>query len=295
MKHTVLVTGAKGQLGSEIKKLAGNYQQLQFIFTDVDELDITNAFDIKAFLKSRKIDYIINCAAYTAVDKAESEIELAEKINILAVKNLTDIASELKIKFIHTSTDYVFDGKNYKPYKENDIPNPQSKYGITKLKGEEEALKYENSMIVRTSWLYTSFGNNFVKTMIKLGNEREELRVVCDQAGTPTYARDLARAILEITNNTSNNTLPFVPGIYHYSNEGICSWYDFAKEIMVLTNTSCNIIPIESKDYPTPARRPSYSVLNKDKIKTTYKIDIPYWKDSLIECLQVMNSQNTSK
>ncbi|MBN1180755.1 MAG: dTDP-4-dehydrorhamnose reductase [Bacteroidales bacterium] len=291
MNYNILVTGSNGQLGSEIQNLSKLFPELDFTYTDINQLDILNSFDLEVFFKNKKFDYIVNCAAYTAVDKAESEPDIAEAINTTAVKNLIKFASQKNARFIHTSTDYVFDGKNHRPYTENDTPNPQSKYGITKLKGEAEALKYEQTMIIRTSWLYSSYGNNFVKTIRRLGNERDTLKVVYDQAGTPTYAKDLAKAIIHIISDTANNSRKFIPGIYHYSNEGICSWYDFAVEIISQSSIHCKIIPIESKDFPTPAKRPFYSVLNKSKIKETYELVIPYWKDSLIECLNIMNSQ----
>lgn len=276
----VLVTGANGQLGNEFRILAKD-SNLSFIFTDVAELDITNSSAISLFLTQNKIDYIINCAAYTAVDKAETDIELATLINSKAPELLAIESKKRNIKFIHVSTDYVFDGKNYKPYIETDIVSPQSVYGNTKLQGELNALRENsNTIIIRTSWLYSSFGNNFVKTMIRLGNEKDSLGVIFDQVGTPTYAKDLAQTILTIISSD------FIPGIYHYSNEGACSWFDFAKEIHDLTKINCNVNPIETKDYPTPASRPHYSILNKSKIKNTYNIQIPHWKESLKKCIE---------
>lgn len=281
----ILVTGSNGQLGNEFRELALQSTH-SFIFTDVAELDISDLLAISNFIKENPVHYIINCAAYTAVDKAESEIETAKLINATAPENLAAICKSNSIKFIHISTDYVFDGKNYKPYVETDIVNPQSVYGSTKLLGENLALQANNkTMIIRTSWLYSSFGNNFVKTMIRLGKEKESLGVIFDQIGTPTYAGDLAKTIISIVDSIEFSNTEFIPGIYHYSNEGACSWYDFAKEIHELTKVNCNVIPIETKDYPTPACRPHYSVLNKSKIKSTYNITIPHWKESLITCI----------
>ncbi|MCK4440804.1 MAG: dTDP-4-dehydrorhamnose reductase [Sulfurovaceae bacterium] len=279
----ILVTGSKGQLGSEIKALSSNYPY-NFFFTDKEALDITKQESIKNFIKNNNINTIINCAAYTAVDRAESEIELANEINHLAVNYLAQISKEQNIKLIHISTDYVFDGKNFKPYIERDSTNPQGIYGQTKLDGEKalQNINPKNSIIIRTSWVYSSFGSNFVKTMLRLGKEKENLGVIFDQVGTPTYAKDLAQTILDILSQIENNRVE----IYNYSNEGVLSWYDFAKEIMKISKIECNIYPIETKEYPTPAKRPHYSLLNKSKIKSTFNINIPYWKDGLDDCLK---------
>ncbi len=281
--YNILVTGSKGQLGNEIQKLASSYPSIKFYFTDVEELDITDVEQLDKFFIENKIDFIINCAAYTAVDKAETDRKLADLINVTAVKYLAEISKKFKTTLIHISTDYIFDGRNYKPYVETDRPNPISYYGQTKLNGEIQIEKYAgNAIIIRTSWLYSGFGNNFVKTMIKYGNERDSLKVVADQVGTPTYAGDLAKAILKIIPKLKNiNEIE----IYNFSNEGAISWYDFAEAIMKLKNINCKIIPIESKDYPTPAPRPFYSILNKAKIKNDFSIEIPYWLDSLEKCL----------
>ena len=281
---SILVTGANGQLGKEIQNLASDIEKFNFIFTDVDDLDITNEASLSNFFDKNSIDYIVNCAAYTAVDKAETDIELCNKINSIAVKNLVSFAEEYNVNFITISTDYVFDGTNYKPYTESDKTSPNSIYGASKLTGETEALKYEKSIIIRTSWLYSHYGANFIRTMLNLAETRNELNVIYDQIGTPTYAADLAEAIIEIIRYSENNS--FMAGIYNYSNEGVTSWYDFAKTIFRLTNTNCKVIPIETKDYPTPAARPHYSVLNKSKIKNTFNLFIPYWEDSLAECLK---------
>ncbi len=280
----ILITGSKGQLGSELKKLEGLFQNSSIDFTDVDVLDITDLNAISDFCSQKQYRYIINCAAYTAVDKAESETELAHKINVDAVRNLVESAKINKSFLIHVSTDYVFAGQNFLPYKEEDPISPQSVYGKTKADGEAEALKYENSCIVRTSWLYSSFGNNFVKTILRLSKERETLTVIFDQIGTPTYAGDLAKAIISIVNYQEANSAK--PGIYHFSNEGVCSWYDFALEIAQLSGAKAKILPIETKDYPSPTQRPFYSVLNKSKIKNTFGIEIPHWKESLQICLK---------
>ena len=284
----ILVTGSNGQLGSEIKELSKNYSY-NFFFTDRNNIDITSKDNIKAFCQTNNINVIINCAAYTAVDKAESDVENADLVNRKAVKKLALVSEELNIKLIHISTDYVFDGKNFKPYCEEFQTNPQGVYGKTKLDGENEMrdINPKNSIIIRTSWVYSSFGNNFVKTMLRLGKEKKELGVIFDQVGTPTYARDLALTILDIIPQINNDKVE----IYNYSNEGVLSWYDFAKEIMKMAKLNCKINPIETFQYPTPAKRPHFSLLNKNKIKSTFNIEIPYWKDSLDECLKIMEER----
>ena len=284
----VLVTGSNGQLGSEIRELSADYHY-NFFFTDKDALDIANPHLINVYINKHSINIIINCAAYTAVDKAESEQELADKINHQAVRYLAQISKEKNIKLIHVSTDYVFDGKNYKPYNEDDKTNPNGVYGQTKLDGEKamQEINPKNSIIIRTSWVYSSYGNNFVKTMLRLGKERDELGVIYDQVGTPTYARDLAKTILNILPKIKNEKVQ----IYNYSNEGGLSWYDFAKEIMRMAKLTCNINPIETKEYPTPAQRPHYSLLNKSKIKKEFNLTIPFWKDSLDACLKKMGER----
>ncbi|PIP53855.1 MAG: dTDP-4-dehydrorhamnose reductase [Bacteroidetes bacterium CG23_combo_of_CG06-09_8_20_14_all_32_9] len=287
----ILITGANGQLGSEIREQSKDFSILKFIFTDIQELDITDSLKLKNFFNSNEIKYIVNCAAYTAVDKAETDKKNAEKINVIAVSNLIKFATNFRIKFIHISTDYVFDGNANTPYTESAKTNPKSVYGLTKLKGETEVLRYSQSVIIRTSWLYSSFGNNFVKTMLKLGTDREEIGVVYDQIGCPTYARVLANVILQIISNTEKKTDAFKPGIYHFANNGVCSWYDFAIEIMKLSNLKCEVHPIETKDFPTPAKRPAYSVLNKSKIVQTFNIEIPYWRDSLEYCMNLLKNK----
>jgi dTDP-4-dehydrorhamnose reductase len=282
----VLVTGSKGQLGSELKDLVSDEN---FYFTDRDTLDIADKEAVENFCKENSIDTIINCAAYTAVDKAEEDVENAEKINHLAVKYLAEVAKENGIKLVHVSTDYVFDGENFKPYVESDATNPNGVYGSTKLAGEEAIKKVNphNTIIIRTSWVYSSFGANFVKTMLRLGKERDALGVIFDQVGTPTYAKDLAQAILDILPKIKSETVE----IYNYSNEGVLSWYDFAKEIMKMAKIACKVNPIETKAYPTPAKRPHYSLLNKAKIKETFNIEVPYWKDGLNDCLRKMGER----
>ena len=284
----ILVTGSNGQLGSEIKELSKDYNY-NFFFTTRDDIDITNEENIREFCQKNSINVIINCAAYTAVDKAESDEINADLVNRKAVKKLALVSQELNIKLVHISTDYVFDGKNFKPYCEEYKTNPQSIYGKTKLDGENEIIKInpKNSIIIRTSWVYSSFGNNFVKTMLRLGKEKESLGVIFDQVGTPTYAKDLAKIILEILPKIKNEKVQ----IYNYSNEGVLSWYDFAKEIMKMAKLNCKINPIETHQYPTPAKRPHYSLLNKSKIKSAFNIEIPYWKDSLDRCLTQMGER----
>ncbi|MCT7593178.1 dTDP-4-dehydrorhamnose reductase [Aliarcobacter butzleri] len=281
--YNILVTGSNGQVGSEIKELSSNYNY-NFFFTTRDDIDITSKDSIKEFCQTNSINVIINCAAYTAVDKAQSDIENADLVNRKAVKKLSIVAKELNIKLIHISTDYVFDGKNFKPYVEEFQTNPQSVYGKTKLDGENELLDINplNSIIIRTSWVYSYYGNNFVKTMLRLGKEKEELGVIFDQVGTPTYAAHLAKTILDIVPQIENSKVE----IYNYSNEGVLSWYDFAKEIMKMAKLNCKINPIETFQYPTPAKRPHFSLLNKSKIKSKFNLEIPYWKDGLDDCLK---------
>jgi dTDP-4-dehydrorhamnose reductase len=279
----ILVTGSNGQLGSELQKLSDNTSG-NFIFTDIDTLDITDYPSLEKFCLSHNFKIIINCAAYTAVDKAESDTDKAYAINCTAVKNLTQVARLLDATLIQISTDYVFDGAANTPYSETDAINPISVYGKTKAAGEKEALLYDKSVIIRTAWLYSTFGNNIVKTILKLSKERNSLGFVFDQTGTPTYAEDLAKAILTIVDDTFKEGTK--AGIYHFSNEGVCSWYDVAYEIIHYTNNkNCSIKPIETHEYPTPAKRPAYSVLNKQKIRNTFGIKIPHWRDSLQKCL----------
>ncbi len=285
---TILITGSKGQLGSEMQEAATRFQSFNYIFTDIDELDICDKTALLNFIKTNYVNTIINCAAYTAVDKAETETELCYKINSLAVKNIAEVARENNLNVVHISTDYVFDGSKNVPYTEEMEVCPATVYGKSKLEGENELLKIcQNAVIIRTSWLYSTFGNNFVKTMIKLGTERDSLGVIYDQVGTPTNAADLADTILKVLSSET-----FIPGIYHYSNEGVCSWYDFTKTIHKMANISCDVSPIETKDYPTPTPRPHFSVLNKSKIKTNYGISIPHWEESLEICINKLTCNN---
>jgi dTDP-4-dehydrorhamnose reductase len=288
----ILVTGAYGQLGNEVRILSANYPDYNFMFTDVDSLDITDKNELIDFVTGNDIRYIINCAAYTAVDKAEDDAELCEKINATAVKNLGLAAAEAGAGIIHVSTDYVFDGTSCRPYSEDMPTKPCSVYGKTKLKGEKNLLKVcPNAIVIRTAWLYSPFGNNFVKTMIKLGSERESLNVIFDQVGTPTYALDLADAILKAMDQTID-TDHEKGGVYHFSNEGVCSWYDFTIKIHEIAGIkTCKVNPIETKDYPTKAARPHYSVLNKSKIKQTFNITIPHWEASLKDCIKELSEQ----
>lgn len=269
-----LITGSNGQLGTELSKLLP-----EALLTDVADLDITDEAAVKAYVENHEVDTIINCAAYTAVDKAEDDEELAAKINIDGPRNL----AKSGVKVVHISTDYVFDGLGHKPYQPEDAAHPVSVYGRTKLAGEQEVLRYaKEAVIIRTAWLYSPYGNNFVKTMRRLGAERESLNVVADQIGTPTYAADLAAAIARILPqmNVANK------GVYHFTNEGVCSWYDFARKVMELSGLDCKVKPIPSSAYPTKATRPFYSVLDKSKIKQTFNIEIEHWEEGLKRCLK---------
>lgn len=282
----ILVTGANGQLGNELRRAIVNHEpNLNFIFTDVAELDITNLAAVEQFVQDNEIKYIVNCAAYTAVDKAEDDIELCYKINRDAVKNLGIAASNNKAKVIHVSTDYVFDGTGTRPYVETDPVSPKSVYGKSKQEGEAALMEAcPESVIIRTAWLYSIFGNNFVKTMIRLGQERDSLNVVADQTGTPTNAADLAHAIVRILDYSEAHE--FKSGIYHYSNEGVTTWYDFTVQIHKDAGiTTCKVSPITTDQYPTRASRPQYSVLDKTKIKNAFSIEIPQWEDSLKVCV----------
>ena len=284
----LLITGAYGQLGNEMRVALERYPHLESIFTDVDTLDITDKNAVDAFVALHQPNVLINCAAYTAVDKAEDDLALCYKINCDAVRNLGEVAQAHGMTVIHVSTDYVFDGTNHIPYTEDMAVSPTNVYGKSKLAGERELRKAcPGAIIIRTSWLYSGFGNNFVKTMLKLGNERSQLKVIFDQIGTPTYAADLADAMLQIIDSGK-----FVPGIYHFSNEGVCSWYDFTKMIFKLAHVECEVLPIESKDYAVRTPRPHYSVLNKSKLKSTYNQAIPYWMDGLERCLHVLLSES---
>ena len=281
----ILITGANGQLGNEMRVLSAEYPEYAYFFTDVAELDICDEQAVMEFVQANDIHVIVNCAAYTAVDKAEENVELCTKLNADAVGYLAKAAEACGAEFIQISTDYVFDGTAHVPYRESASTCPNSVYGHTKLAGEQNALtRCSRSMVIRTAWLYSTFGNNFVKTMIRLGHERDSLGVIFDQVGTPTYARDLARAIFVAIRQG------VVPGVYHFSNEGVCSWYDFTKAIHRLAGiTHCKVKPLHTEEYPTLAKRPHYSVLDKTKIKKIYNTEVPYWEDSLKECIDALS------
>lgn len=278
----ILVTGAKGQLGNELREVLEAEKPGVTTYVDIDELDITDRGAVEAFVRNNDYTHIINCAAYTAVDRAEEEKMQCAAINIDGAANLARIAAEEGIKIIHISTDYVFDGKAYRPYTESDKVNPTSHYGTTKRKGETALLGLNpEAVIIRTGWLYSPFGHNFVKTILRLSDSKQPLRVVCDQIGTPTYGADLAKAIYMIIFSRQ-----WHPGIINFSNEGVCSWYDFAVAIQRIGGiTDSKIIPVLSDEYPTLAERPHYSVLDKSKYRATYSADIPHWEESLARCI----------
>jgi len=283
----VLITGSNGQLGSEIKELAANYKKIDFFCKDLPDLDICNFNLLQSFIIDNKINAVINCAAYTAVDKAEEDEIIAKKVNLEGVLNLVNALQTVNGKLIHISTDYVFNGDHFLPYKESDSVSPIGVYGKTKREGELAVINSTlDAIVIRTSWLYSSYGNNFVKTMLRLGKKNESLGVIFDQVGTPTYARDLAKTCLEILCGENSVNISNNGNLYHYSNEGVASWYDFAISIMELGGANCKVNPIQTKDYLTLAKRPQYSVLNKSKIKTDFKIIIPYWRDSLKDCIE---------
>lgn len=288
-KKTILITGANGQLGREMRRVLDGDIFVNAIYTDVEELDITDALAIDKCLASNTVDYIVNCAAFTAVDAAESNVELCTKLNVEAPSLLANAAKKHGARLIHISTDYVFDGTNCRPYREDDTVCPTSVYGSTKAEGERRILEVapDTSIIIRTSWLYSPHGKNFVKTMLSLGRDKEQLRVVCDQVGTPTFALDLASVV-----KTFIDCEEWHPGIYHFSNEGAISWYDFTIAIHRLAGiTTCHVQPCMSDEYPTPARRPHYSVLDKSKIKATLGIEIPHWEESLTLCINQLTCQ----
>jgi len=289
----ILVTGSNGQVGKELQSLATTYPDFRFIFVDIEDLDITNAEAVYDFVNKNNFQYIINCAAYTAVDKAEDNKKIAHAVNVIGAKNLAQAAIPRNVQLIHISTDYVYHNDVNRPLVETDTTNPQSVYADTKLEGDRIVQTLlPASMILRTSWVYSSFGHNFVKTMLRLGKERDSLGIVFDQIGTPTYAHDLAKAMLDIISKNENGDLDSgkMSGIFHYSNEGITCWYDFAKSIFRIENIDCNVSAIETVAYPTPASRPPFSVLNKKKIKETFGITIPHWEESLAECLKLLKN-----
>ena len=286
----ILVTGSNGQLGSEIRDLETNYNGFNFYFTGSIDLDICNSVTLEHYINDNKIEAVINCAAYTAVDKAEEEAELAKKVNSEGVLNLVNAVAKVNGKLIHISTDYVFDGNSFLPYQESDEVNPIGVYGNTKRRGELAVINADiDGIVIRTSWLYSAYGNNFVKTMLRLGNERDELGVIFDQVGTPTNASDLAKTCLDILIYNKRANINSKGNLYHFSNEGVASWYDFSVAIMALGKVDCHVKPIETKDYPTTAKRPHFSVLNKSKIKKDFEIEIPFWRDSLVICISKLN------
>jgi dTDP-4-dehydrorhamnose reductase len=282
----VLVTGGKGQLASCIKDIAPNLKEHHFIYVDIDVLDITSASEVRAFFDTNNIDFCVNCAAYTNVDKSENEQDIAAKVNVDGVKHLAESCKDHNAKFIQISTDFVFDGKSSLPYLEEDSTKPLGSYGLTKLNGELAILDtLKEHFILRTSWLYSEYGHNFCKTMLRFAKERNVLSIVSDQVGTPTYAGDLAEVIIKIIAEDNK-----AYGVYHYSNEGVASWYDFAKAIFDLSDSNIELHPIRSEAYPAPAKRPSFSVMDKSKIKNSFDITIPYWRDSLVGCLRKLKS-----
>ena len=288
----ILVTGSNGQLGSEIKDVSASYKSFRFFFMDLPALDICNSGQLDIFIAKNKIDTVINCAAYTAVDAAEENAVIAEQVNGAGVLNLVHALAKVKGKLIHISTDYVFDGNGFLPYQESDKTNPMGVYGKTKRNGELAVINGDiDGIVIRTSWLYSAYGTNFVKTMQRLGKERNELDVIYDQLGTPTNASDLAKTCLDILFYSKETNINAKGNVYHYSNEGVASWYDFAKAIMELGKIDCEVIPIETKDYPTAAKRPHFSVLNKAKIKNDFEIEIPYWRASLAQCISKLNQE----
>ena len=289
--QNILVTGGNGQVGSELQVVAKNQSSYQFFFTDAADLDITNQAAVIDFFTKKKIATCINCAAYTAVDHAENAPEIAKKINVDGAENLALACVQNGAKLIHLSTDYVYHNQQNTPFKEGDATNPQGVYAQTKLDGDLVALKTNpDTLILRTSWVYSSFGNNFVKTMLRLGRERDSLSVVFDQIGTPTYAKDIAEVVFKIIQLIDNQQIDHKKwrGVFHYSNEGVTSWYDFAQAIFTLENIDCQLAPIESVQYPTPAKRPPFSVLNKGKIKAVFGVQIPHWRRSLENCLELL-------
>ena len=289
MMSIILVTGASGQLGSEIRERSGRYSGYTFVFTDTGELDITDSKATASFIAELSPSWIINCAAYTAVDKAEDDEETATLINAGGVENIVSALTGSDCRLIHISTDYVFDGTSPVPYLENDTPSPDSAYGRSKLAGEKAAMDWPQTVIIRTSWLYSSYGNNFVKTILNKAGSSPSINVVFDQTGSPTYAADLASAILEIISGVIQNRHVFVPGIFNYSNEGVCSWYDLAREIVTAAGSECEVIPVRSSAYPSKVRRPAYSVLDKTRIRESYNITIPHWRTSLNNCISKIN------
>jgi dTDP-4-dehydrorhamnose reductase len=286
---TILVTGSNGQLGNEIKDRAAKYPDFRFLFTDLAELDITRQDALDNYFRKHVPDYLVNCAAYTAVDKAESDRDTAFLVNSKATELIHNCCNRYGSRLIHISTDYVFDGIKKTPYSEEDKTNPQSVYGESKLKAEQ-AISIKQHIIIRTCWLYSAYGNNFVKTVLRLGRERDKLRIVNDQTGCPTWAGDLAGSILEIIEKSDKGT--FLPGIYHYSNQGMCTWYELACKTLAYVGIKTPVEPILTSEYPLPAKRPAYSVLDTQKIIQAYRLQIPHWEESLKRCLDEIKVSN---
>ncbi|WP_291859869.1 dTDP-4-dehydrorhamnose reductase [Marinilabilia sp.] len=288
--NKILIIGREGQLGSTFHEQTRELSWADFSYTTVDTLNLMDSSAICSFFKDKKFDYLINCAAYTAVDRAETEPAVAWRLNAEAPKELAEEATRMNARFIHISTDYVFGGEHSRPLKPETPQTPDSVYGKSKLQGELEVMQQQpESIIIRTSWLYSRYGKNFLKTMLQLGKKRDSLNVVFDQVGTPTLADDLAEAILTILKKIISGEKEFTPGVFHFSNEGVCSWFDFSKAIFYESGISCKVVPVESDQFPTPASRPAYSVMDKTKIRNTYGIEIEHWQDSLRKCLKKTN------
>ncbi len=290
----VLVIGGEGQLGSEIKRLSNSWKDANFAFTSFENLDITQKKQVDAHINGKDYDFCINCAAYTAVDKAEELPDLAREVNVIGVQNIAQACSANDITLIHISSDYVYHNEVNRPILENDPTTPKGVYASTKLQGDFAAKSYnDKTIVIRTSWVYSMHAHNFVKTMLRLGKEKDELNIVYDQIGTPTHAKDIALAIFEIMKYNTQNEPQY--GIFNFSNEGVTSWYDFTLEIFRINKVECKVNPILSKQYPTPAQRPSFSVLDKSKIKKTFQLEIPHWKDSLADCLKLLKKFDNIK
>ena len=288
----ILVTGSNGQLGSEIREISSDYMLMNCFFTDLTDLDICDFAKLQSYIIKNNITTVINCAAYTDVDKAEDDLEAAKEVNIYGVQNLVKALKKVNGKLIHISTDYVFNGENSIPYKESDIVSPIGVYGKTKRNGELAVINSDiDAIVIRTSWIYSCYGNNFFKTMIKLGTEKKSISVICDQIGTPTYARDLAKTCLDILTKKKPLEISKNGKLYHYSNDGVVSWYDFSVAIMELGLIDCKINPVLTKNYLTNSKRPLYSVLSKAKIKKDFNLEIPNWKDSLKDCIFKLNKK----
>lgn len=290
MNSKILVTGANGQLGNELRRLCKNFPGLEFIFTDVDMLDITNPDAVSVFMEASKPAIVVNCAAFTNVEGAEDDVKNARKVNALAPQVLAAACAMQSAFLIHISTDFVFDGDTSIPYKETDETNPLSVYGSSKLEGEEKIKTvFDDYVIIRTSWLYSEYGTNFMRKILAKGKEQDSIKVVDDQIGSPTYARDLANCIIDMIIKSILNPTAYLPGVYHYANQGTCSWAEFTKEIFQLADVKCEVVPVSSKEFPTKATRPKYSVLDTSKVREAFGIGIPNWRDSLKECISSLN------